>query len=66
MNVAKLTVLIANHKMDLIEKSWNECTLSELQNNLLIAPPLKESNNHADITLSVHLIGPHFSGQIPR
>ena len=66
MSFAKLTVLIVNHQMDLNEKSWNECSLSELQNNLLIAPPLKESNNHADITLSVHLIGPHFSGQIPR
>ena len=62
MNFAKPTVPIAIRKINLNEKSWNE---SELENNLLIAPPLKESNNHADITLSVvHLIGwPSFPGK---
>ena len=50
ISFAKQTVLIAIHKMDLYEKSWNECNLSELQNNLLIATPLKEYNNRAGIT----------------
>ena len=60
MNFAEQTVPIAIQKMNLNEKSWNE---SELENNLLIAPLLKESNNHSVPGASNWLA--QFSGQIP-
>ena len=60
VNFAEQTVPIAIHKMNLNEKSRNE---SELENNLLIAPLLKEYNNYSVRGASNWLA--QFSGQIP-